>query len=883
MVGSEVYHESLLGGDVVRLCPPHSSENITISVYAYSSFTSYDLICTEYAQAIAPQSNIFFLTRKVLSDNYLIGDGVGQTISSPKAFQELVQYHFRFASLNHSCIFHAEAIGNTELVIHLNGSSYAATQNVYNGRSYLDLSICDAFVDSDLEENIDSPVWFTVNTSDFAFDVFASTSNLFEIVPLDSLYLLEILDLMNSDAFVKFPPSMEACGVTNVWSTLSSSPFNPPQDFLFSENVSFAEIDWNLPNRSVGNDRTIYTYLLLGEGARDDAEGFMENFYFSFGPALVDEDGRSLTSNGRIYPTLKENITCDSDAIDILMQNMEEYLSTVVSLDVGEVSQVYSNLVLMDIVRSNLTWIACGQQIEYSINGSDGTVGEELCEDWNCTLIYFENYVVNEAQIEVGSCDDTSIIIDANRDNAWYKGCKEMVFSVTSEKKGRPCDTDIDCLFPWSSESNLTYFGLGSVCQFTPLSNSTSRCDTFVGICSDTQESAEDLFWWCFVMNMTTDVQLTLSLYDGIDPCNISQIRKGFSTDDCVSKSGTGMSALPYRSHYSYMSAVSQPIVNQYGIIDDPARDHCACFLTIANEYDLCLDSLCNTPSQCAFTSYDSAPTGLLLPKETSVKNDICSYTAVLRDSDESGCLAERRCNWNPNVVDRSENGTDCVFESDGNEFCGVRFDEEDIFFHEIVHVTKDECLSNDGEMCVTPDGSILLGNISRDDCLNEIGYCTQECPNDSEEWNCLPVDRKKASLCYNSSDGMDESMCVRMSGEWSGGICIFPLQNDREECGRNGNVFIECQNVSIEECDSHPLLTCYLSITAMECDNGEECEQAGISTCSDAEYFVNYMTSPPTNGSCVVPFEVDVSTNVNRSYCYVNTIPTSLGYDFCT
>ncbi len=109
--------------------------------------------------------------------------------------------------------------------------------------------------------------------------------------------------------------------------------------------------------------------------------------------------------------------------------------------------------------------------------------------------------------------------------------------------------------------------------------------------------------------------------------------------------------------------------------------------------------------------------------------------------------------------------------------------------------------------------------------------------------------------------------------------ICVFPLQNNRNECERNGNVFIDCQSLSVSECDSNVYLSCYLSNSSSLCQTKDECEQSGVGECSDSEYFVNYLTSPPTYGSCVVPFQLDTSVSPTRQYCYRNTIPLSIGY----
>lgn len=72
---------------------------------------------------------------------------------------------------------------------------------------------------------------------------------------------------------------------------------------------------------------------------------------------------------------------------------------------------------------------------------------------------------------------------------------------------------------------------------------------------------------------------------------------------------------------------------------------------------------------------------------------------------------------------------------------------------------------------------------------------------------------------------------------------------------------------------------SCFQSNTFSLCKTKSECEgRGGEGHCSDSEYFVNYLTSPPTIGSCVVPFLIEVTDEGNRKYCYENTIPLSLG-----
>jgi hypothetical protein len=870
--GEKQYYENRIGRDEIILCPPLTNAVIEISVYSYASVCTYDLLVTEYPLAVAPLLNI--VNHYILT--YDIGDGVDTLISSIYDTYIANNYLFRVQSLNLSCGLHVESRGNNLLSFLWNGIEYDVTPYTYSGRSYFDVSICQ----TDLMP--DSSLSFQASVSDVQFEVFVTTSNLTDTVPLHSLYLRDALDMLSSDIYISLPSTLP-CGITNVWSSLSSSPFNPPLDFLFSANASFNEINWTLPTTATGDNRAIYTYLLVDEEYVGSAEDIMNIFQFSIGPGLMDGHGARLAGSEPISSAVKSNITCDNPKIDELLEDLNIVLEYLVSLDESKLSDAYSAFVQSDIIQSNLTWIACGKQIEI-MNGSNTIENVELCGDWNCTSLILNNYILETKLINNGACLLTAnILIDPNIDASWYKGCKESVYSVTTGKTGRPCVSDDDCGFPWAKSSNMMYETYNGTCYFDTIVTNGSQCDTFVGKCSDTQEEAEDIFWWCFVQNMSLDVQMTLS-FQGFDICNSSNLKSSFSSNDCISLSGTGMDALQYRSHYQYVTHVTLPLIDETGVVDDPVQDHCDCLQSVGSEYDLCLDQLCNKPPPCEYTVYDHAPSYLLQPSETPVKSDACSYSLVYQGNDTAGCLAEYQCNWNPSIIGNLSDVSACVNEGASDKFCGIHFNIKDALYHEVVNVSESECGLNGGKMCVTPFGSVLVGELSNDICTQN-GYCTVDCPTLGKE-ECLPVDRRKSSMCFNNSDMMSEILCQQLSGQWLNGnegfgenICLFPLQNNQPECKQNGNVFIDCQSLSHDECDSNGYLLCYLTNTSSMCQTKDDCEHHGVGQCSDSKYFVNYLTSPPMNGSCVIPFELDTSMSPTRQYCYRNTIPLSFGY----
>jgi hypothetical protein len=861
----------LLGGDEVVICPPLYSPKVDIQVFAYNGLSAYQIVVKEYPHAIVPSQDPF---RPTPSSS--IGDGEKHHVTLGVSFGI-------DPMLKLSCFFHVESVGMTSLSLVLGNTTYGVTSN-YNGRSYADISLC-GFNSSEIVNNVHISLYYQNE-----YDLFVTSSNATELTSLYSLYLIDGVTRMSSDVHVRYQ-QLDSSTVSQVWSSVSRNPFNPPQKFLFADSVPFAEIDWGLPTRAEGggdDERVLYTYLLLDGDYHGSAAEVMESFGFSIGPSIVDRDGRRISDGGVIYSSPKANISCQSDQVDELLSIVDETLTEIVNLKVADVLDIYGSLVRLGIVQSNQTWIACARQLEL-LSKNTTVNAADMCDDWNCTSIFLENYRFNQLQIDGGSCEGTSKnALDSYADEAWYKRCKESVYSVETEKKGRPCVTDEDCFFPWGNSPNVTYLSLNNVCVLNVSTSEKSQCNTIAGICTDTHQSAENLFWWCFVNSMTTDFQLTLMIHKNIDPCDATQMRDYFSISDCVPLFRIGMDTRNYRSHYSYVSPVTSPHLDisqlSDGIVSDPIRDHCACFHSIGNEYDLCEDLLCNRPSPCEYTSYDRAPTTLLLPSEASEKNDVCTYTYVRRSSQFEACQSEMRCNWNAELAPDSYNMVDCVFGEE-NFFCGGHFRLSSSspsnfhFFYEIVNVPQGDCESH-GDVCVLPLGSFAWSIHDSAECA-AIGYCDAECPNEMQVEKCLPSDRERPSLCINNS--VDPNWCAYLSGTWIedgtsdlNGVCVFSLQNNRDECARNNNTFVSCALLSRSECESNSYVSCYLTNSSTLCESKASCEQRGRGYCTDSEYFMNDVTNPPTNGSCVLPFLM--AADENRRYCYLNTIPMSFG-----
>jgi hypothetical protein len=817
----------------------------------------------EYPFSIVPNVGSFERSAP-LKYSYLIGDGVSQSVNSLHSRPVLEDYSFTVSPLlNQSCSIHFQSQSNTQLSYKKSGMIYSATSYLYDGVSQLDVSICDVH-----GSPLDSPFIFIVRASNLQFNVFVTTSANSELVPLQSLFLLESMNILSGSPYISITSPLP-CGIAQVWSSLSSSPLNPPQPFLFSSNVSFPDILWTLANHSTGEDNVIYTYLLLDEESEDSAEEIMNKFSFSIGPGLFNENQLPLASGEPIYSTIKENITCNASDIKSLLIELNETIDHIIRGGSSNVNSLYSDLVFLDIIQTNVAWIACGKQISYL---SQTETISSSCDEFNCTSLFFENYLRNVQQVDNGLCNDASYVQNPLVDASWYKACKESVYSVSTGKKGRPCISDEDCSFPWGNSShNLTYSAYGSVCPFPLNSTTAPPCDTIIGICSDTQDLAETMFWWCFVSKMSAPFQLSVA--SRVDPCNIAQLRSEFTSNDCVALSGTGMDALRYRSRYSYAQPPVRVLFDSEGVVENPLADHCACYQAVGNEYDLCLDELCNKPPPCEYNSYDRIPGNLIIPTDNLSNEEICIFSYVYETSDFS-CRNQSSCNWNPSL----DGTTDC--HSISEIFCGIHFNIHDSFYHEIVNVTEGECGYHNASACVTPLGAIELEVYTSNGC-EEIGYCTAGCPNHDGAMKCLPVDRTQPSLCYNDHAEITLIVCQQRSGQWvhlaGQSVCVFPLQNTPSECRRNGNIFIDCHSFSEDLCESSPLLACYLSNSSTSCATKQDCELHGVSRCTDDEYFMNWLTRPPTNGSCLLPFLQDPSDSWRR-YCYQHTIPMSLG-----
>ena len=72
-------------------------------------------------------------------------------------------------------------------------------------------------------------------------------------------------------------------------------------------------------------------------------------------------------------------------------------------------------------------------------------------------------------------------------------------------------------------------------------------------------------------------------------------------------------------------------------------------------------------------------------------------------------------------------------------------------------------------------------------------------------------------------------------------GWCVYPFQNAKKECERNGNVFLSCEEFSVSDCETTPneLIQCFVGY--YHTCSKRECEEGGerIGRCDDNDVMV--------------------------------------------
>ncbi len=849
--------EYKIGGDQITLCPTDyltPDAEIFFSVYAYNANTSYQIVVESVP---IPLYNV--------SDNFQ-QSGEGDLIASAATVNDFVTLTY-LTLLYQSCLLHVEAVGYLQMTLTIDGVDYPASAVPYNGKSTIDISIC------------------TTNSSGGAvFHAKIVTLSLFFPFIGDAVYMYTTNPYYELIPVYRFPIYDSAveiiknvgiqnvsgdCSVTAFWSSVSGNAFNPPHPYLFPRGSGiYLNSIWDYP--ATVDPHVIYSYFLIPGGI--STVNVSTSFCTKIGPFIMDHLGRMLVGNGTICPSPKE-VKCDAELAGVLASQLLDLLS--VLLNSTTVS--YSELAFLDAIRYNTSWSACERFVEYFFNASvesDFTLSstqiqtdlmnQQCGTNATCVELFLEDFLRDQSHLVSGACEPQSSN-SSTVDSAWYKECKGLVYPWETDKLGRICQVDDDCVIPARCTSAGTCDALGIPCSVDSDCSVHVICDYFRGVCNDTQEIAENLFTRCFIDKMTPDVQgylaerENITISDKHSPSYFTEFQTKFQTNDCVGRFGNGMSALSYRSHtIFYLPSFSSVTV-----------EHCECYDEIGDEYSLCLDSICVRPPQCEHSVFDDS----LLQQtvvDISGKSASCSYQTIGVKYDLESCLAEEICTWVAPSSSYPLNASECSSLS----FCGVTLDPSIPLYYPLVGVDEAECSANGVSVCVTPQRVIFPlpnDNVTSQSTCEDAGFCTGLCYHDNR---CVPVDPSISSVCYDQSP--DESACRMGGGVWTDdGWCVFPYQNMEDECVRNGHVFLACSSLPLSDCGHTPsgLLECYVG-DRDRCGRSECVSPAGY--CEDNDFLIVTRQSPPVFSACVMPFAVIPSND--QLVCYSGTTPTNIG-----
>lgn len=844
--------ENQHGQDQIILCPsdPNFRTGIVyIGVYCYQSMCSYRLKL---------QSRFVAFTFIPGDESRLVDWG-----KYTSSFRRLA-----ITPPPDSCALHVSIFGGPALLsVHYRGKVYQATQYLYEGRSYLDLSLCRWENGTQVldVENITAEVKFGNGTTTFV-QLFYTSYHHYEYVPLVDYPPLSVLNFLNYSIIL----NSHLCDVKLNWSSVTGNAFNPPiPEFFMDNNIDPDYFVWNYSYTS--NPFTLYTFLQLSTPSKAlDIMDHQNALCFWVNNFVVDQNGIGM-ENQIICPTARI-VHCDKDQfhiVDDMMRNALENLFYNVT-DAHE-------LVYLDILRYDNRWATCVGQVnsyfEWDRIGNGHVQLIDLkddldlwCDNPNCTSLFLDDYEQNSNWLADGKCEAADVPLDVG----WYRKCKKKMFSVESGKKGRKCESDDDCIIT-ANCTNGKCAQWGGNCTIDEDCNVPTVCDYWSNICTDTKQVIEGLFLNCYIDLMPRSVQGYLAehgvqIEDKNSAEYFNKLRELFLTEtlECVSKSGTGMDALVYRDHYAYSA----------GLVT--IQDQCACYQTIGEGYDLCLDYFCNRPPECEFTSYRYAEL-FLTTEESSLRRTTCEYDVYFIQAENNSCVNEMKCNWNAEGA-LSEN--ECTSTTLSSNLCGVRFDSSVLYYHEVVNVSKDKCENENAWVCVTPLKAIIWGGddqtgLTKDNCNNIKGMCTALC--NRTEAACVATNMQKQSVCLSKEGGVSEQICKLQSGKWvknslnGFGVCEYWLQNSREECERNGNTFVECKQFNVTDCETmssrvtSELLECVVDSWDM-CEVGE-CNEETAGRCEDNDVI-------PAKGACVMPFR----EAEGQKFCFADTELTQIG-----
>ena len=228
------YREEAIGGDVILLCPPFRSLDVYISVFSYRTLTRYDITVLMLPAIFVP---ISLSRREGTSEVTVVGDGEWTTFTFEQGFDYYTRQYVMDPILNQSCFLHVESDGQSILQLVYNNVTYPATfSKPYDGRSYLDISLCDPGVNNFTNYTSISSLLSSSETVNFFF----TTANASRVLPLSTLSLLDATHRLSLPSFVNILTS-KLCEEIIFWSSTNPGPIAYLYTFINSSAVAFPD------------------------------------------------------------------------------------------------------------------------------------------------------------------------------------------------------------------------------------------------------------------------------------------------------------------------------------------------------------------------------------------------------------------------------------------------------------------------------------------------------------------------------------------------------------------------------------------------------------------------------------------------------------------
>jgi hypothetical protein len=282
----------------------------------------------------------------------------------------------------------------------------------------------------------------------------------------------------------------------DVWSSMSGNAFNPPRQSFFNSTSDFNNHIWDYAYSP--DNLTFYTYLLLNAN---------QSIVF-LNPLIVDENGRYFDYETPIVP-VPRLVECNASAAWSQSSLITSKLNEVLNFDssdtpAGQGDSNSTDLVVLlwnlDILQYNVSWSACERQMAMYFISNETSDGIELlgnlsmplvnetCNLPSCTSLYLMDYQRQSNYVSQEICMGKPSFVEAI--NAmWYKACKESVYSLAVQKRGRFCKSD--CLIPPICFNENCYGNISMNCNSDDDCIMNSSCDYITNVCNDTQQIAE--------------------------------------------------------------------------------------------------------------------------------------------------------------------------------------------------------------------------------------------------------------------------------------------------------------------------------------------------------------------------------------------------------